>query len=289
MAEPATTRIAVTVENKRRMILAIRERNSGDLIVTTPGTGNKARDAGIPTKSPGRSPSHNVLITSQKFSIHTSDASATHNQLHFRQDVAQGEPLDFYHVTRAVKSGTFAPLFIKRLTALRDPVYDPKKATRVRTLDTFDNNKFNMVMFVLVGGPDSKFRARASDLNVTQLSFSRFGLTILWSYFLPASNDFSYMSTFMTIDPQHAGDAPEKAALERWMEGVDSNQALDLFLLLRSNLREEALVTAARWVPEFYEKEKATFEKLARAPFFRTGHMTNKIRKALRKQFPNGL
>jgi hypothetical protein len=131
MPVPATSRFAVTVKGVPRAILAVREKDNGRLIVTLQGAGNKIRDLGMLPERPGFTPQHNVRIAHQKFSIHPSSQSATHNQLHFQQIFGDGQKKDRHHVTRAITLKRFAPLFIKRYSALSGPIYDLKRGSNV--------------------------------------------------------------------------------------------------------------------------------------------------------------
>jgi hypothetical protein len=290
LARPATTRFAVSAENNTRVLLSVREKNSGRLIVTTPGSGNLLRDPGIPGRDyPGYSPSHGVRIAHQKFSIHPSQLSQAHNQLHFSQILANGEKQDGYHVTQAIEDKKFAPLFIKRLSALRDPVYFLKKATNAVRLDTFDVNAFSMIIFVLIGPSGSKFLVRGVDFDVHQTHFRLFSIVLLWSYFILPSNDFSYIGGFLTIDPTIADNEHEKEMLESLMQGVEPQKGVEMYSTLRDLLREEALLTASRWVPDLFHTSSEAVFKLARLRYFRTGKYNNKVLRAIHKKYPNGV
>jgi hypothetical protein len=250
MSAPASSRFAVAVKGIPRTLLSVREQDSGRLIVTIQGAGNKLRDLGIPLDQQGTSTKHNVRIAHQKFSIHLSDGSLKHNQLHFHQVSANGEKKDGYHVTNAIGSGRFAPLFAKRYSDLQSSAYDLKKATNVTKLGAYDTNKFTLVACVFIAHRDRVFDLRAYDFSCVQVPYKCFRLVILVSFFLLVPHQSSMLIGASTLRPEEALNDEDRKFRESMMTGYDAQGAAQYFQSLREMMREEALGTALKAAPQ---------------------------------------
>ncbi|MGY4437053.1 hypothetical protein ACVWWO_009530 [Bradyrhizobium sp. F1.13.1] len=236
------------------------------------------------TKPAPRVFKHNVRIEHQKFSIHPSAESATHNQLHFHQILADGEKRDVYHVTNAISGNRFAPLFIKRYSNLRDPIYSLKQGGNAINLGSYDTGWFSLILCVLVAHTDRRFTARSHDISVLQHRFQNFSLILLWSFFVLPATNFSMLSGFMTLRPEDAADVRERVFRENLMSGWDDQDAISNFSLIRDGLRDEGIQTAMRFVPEAFEQNPSAVA-LAECRYFRSGEYTNKVIKALKARF----
>ncbi|WP_441255753.1 hypothetical protein [Tardiphaga sp. 285_C5_N1_2] len=281
MPSPASTRFAMTVSGKPRVFLSVREHVSGRLIVTMQGVGNKLRDAGSVPESTGSSVHHNVRIAQQKFSVHPSEESAEYNQLHFNQILATGEKKDAYHVTSALRSRRFAPLFVKRYSNLNSPVYDPKKASNVVDVSQYDSDYFTAIVFCLIAGKGVKFDHRQYDVDVYQRDFARFSIVLLSSFFCMRATDHSFVTGFVTIAPENATNEAERAILQQVMLGYSAEESLFQFNVHRDLLREEGIRTAERFAPQMENEPK--FRKWAEGRYFKSGAMSNKIYKVMRR------
>lgn len=288
MVAPASTRFTITVNGSQRVLLSVREQNNGRLIVTMQGAGNKTRDLGIPAQDAGLTDRHNVRIAHQKFSIHPSALSLTHNQLHFHQVSGDGTKLDGYHVTKAISSGRFAPLLMKRYSALLDPCYDLKKGSNAVNLGKYDVSWFNLILCVLVARNDCIFTEKSYDVSIAQHKFRDFRLILLTSFFIMPANDFSMVNGFLTVRPEEAENEEERKIRERIMEGWDAEEAISTFISLRDGLRDEGIATAMRFVPDVFKKTPRLVD-MARCRYFRTGEYSNKVMKALKARMPNGI
>jgi hypothetical protein len=281
MAAPASTRFTMTVKSLPRILLSVREQNNGRLIVTIQGAGNKTRDLGIPAQAPGRTDRHNVRIAHQKFSMHPSTLSATHNQLHFHQISGDGKKRNEYHVTNAITSKRFAPLFIKRYSALKDPSYDLKKGNNVINLGNYDVSWFSLILCVLVAHKDCAFTEKSYDVSTAQQQFRDFRLVILWSFFTLPATDFSMVTGFATLRPEEALNDEDRKMRERLMAGLDAHEAISMFISLRDGIRDEGIATAQQFVPEAFAQNPETI-LIARCRYFRSGEYTNKVVKAIK-------
>ncbi|MGJ4920590.1 hypothetical protein ACQR0Y_08045 [Bradyrhizobium oligotrophicum] len=288
MPAPASTRFTVSHKANQRIVLSVREQNNGRLIITVQSTGNKFRDLGVPAQNEGITPRHNVRIAHQKFSIHPSAKSTEHNQLHFHQVFDDGVKEDRYHVTKAIKSGRFAPLFVRRYSSLRDTCYDLRRGGNIANVGEFDPDRFSMVLCVLVGQSDCMFRGRTYDISTFQRAFREFRIVILGSFFLLPATDFSMISGFMTLRPEDATSEEDRKFRERVMEGWDAQEAILAFSELRNRIRDEGIETAIRFVPEMFRQTPGLIE-MARCRYFKSGEFNNKVIKALRSKMPNGL
>jgi len=267
--------------------MAVREKDNGRLIVTLQGAGNRFRDLGITPQQPGTE-RHNLRIAHQKFSIHPSSQSATHNQLHFHQIFGDGQKGDQYHVTRAITSNKFAPLFIKRYSALSGPVYDLKRGPNVTNLGKYDVQWFTLILGALVARRDCVFNEKSHDLACLQFKYREFSLVILWCFFILPATDFSMITGFITLRPEDALNDEDRATRERVMAGWTAADAIGNFKALRDGLRDEGIASTQNFVPEAF-KANPEATAVAQSRYFRSGEYSNKVIKALKARFPGGI
>ncbi|WP_441280484.1 hypothetical protein [Tardiphaga sp. 862_B3_N1_1] len=279
--QPASTRFTLTSDARKRVIMSAREQRSGQLIITLQSTGNKLRDLGLPAETEGVTATHNVRIAQQKFSVHPSALSASNNQLHFNQVSGNGAKTDRYHVTNAIKSGRFAPLFAKRYSDLHDPVYDPKRGSNLVSIGDFDPKTFTAMVLCLIGARGTKFNARQHDMSIEQHNFEQFSVVLLSTFFVSTALSSSALFGFITIDPNHATNASERGILENVMNGFSPSDAISHFLTIRDMMRGEAIRTAMRSSPEVWRDPQV--QKIAECRYFGSGRPSGKVFKAIRK------
>ncbi|MBK6265642.1 tetratricopeptide repeat protein [Marivirga sp. S37H4] len=144
-------------------------------------------------------------ITNQKYSIHNSDNSEFgNNYIHHTINHPNGKTQESFIVTQALKNnGLHVPLFSARTQDLSNERYiiNRKQKHNYVELGEYKPKKSTLYYMLIVSVSEPKINA--DDFNFKTLKFSRYFITIFWSFGLIPSHSTGNKTHFLTINDKN--------------------------------------------------------------------------------------
>jgi hypothetical protein len=249
MVTSASVRVTIKTQGQTRVLASLFERHNGpykgDLILNfRPGLRSRSTDK--PIQEADYAKEHGTPILEQRCSIHQSRESTEGiNVITYVQRLGVGEPVIQRQHTAAIKSGDrFAPIFIRRFGQLKGIRYDLNKNTgRNLSLGHINTERFTLVMGMLVSAPTLSLSANEDDYNMTDIVFTHFRITVLWS-FVPLPAYLSGMfAVWRTQDPRTTVNENERQDNQITMRGFNAQETINKFKIFREFLKTSMLQT----------------------------------------------
>jgi hypothetical protein len=260
MAKPPKVRFGVEHSGRRRAIMSVEERPTGDLIIDIRARGRR-RAAGVLISEPSDDPQHGAKIEEFRYSIHPSLESETGIstiKLTTTVEGADSETRVLY--TPAIKGGGgFSPVFVRRATNFDDEIYNATPGAKYIEVSIAQvANDFTLFWGLFVGTPGQEFDVSVpGPYQYRQWAFGPARLIILYSFLAVTAHEGSaIVSTYSLPGGRHEPWSPE--------------HCVDWFFRQCEMIKGEMLETIAREPHNEKGLPKAAAMAIAtQAPFFR--------------------
>lgn len=183
----------------------------------------------------------------QRYSIHYTPNNSSENSIKHTLRLEDGRRFSHVQTTRAIKNnGTFAPLFIRRCTDLRNPRYRPNSETNsITNIGQYNPSKSMLFYMVLVSNENILFPSTQNPtIGLHAKQIAGFNLTVLSSLWrLPSSETGELTHIASTpIQLTEAGENPIRSNVHIVNDGITADQATAYYRHMRKRLCDRFII-----------------------------------------------
>jgi hypothetical protein len=228
-----------SVKGSERCLFSVQERATKDLTIIL-------KHSLFASSHEGALSTEEDRVIEERFSIHCSPQSERTNGVKHTRVIFGNKRHVTYQYTEAIKVyNQFAFAFMRRNSDISDDRYLIKSGASIVSLGQYDPAYFQIVYMVLVSAIDRHFVIPPlSYVNLTQVKFSRFCLTVMWQ-FMAFSGERTTRTvipkTFHTDEIGAEADQWKKYSMERMSVGVSEIYAMHLFAVYKYDLAHSVM------------------------------------------------